>query len=244
MVDPGRNEAVEAGYRLRGGRVIEQALATKTIALVDMDAFKSRGFLGDSDILELDARIERVRQGMNDRNLAASETRSQTADQVSTLRVLKVDRRCLDHCVDRVFHKRPEILQYRQHSYRGSSVASTCEDVNARLTFARAHQAQLAPVGVTAVFLAKLEDEVRTLQETSGTHDAAIRQLPETTRAYCEVKGRLYYAIKDINSAGHALHADDLVAAAKYSLKELYRKRSKGEPASPTPPAPGPASPK
>lgn len=236
MSDPDRSTAVEVGYRYRGGRLIEQALATRGIALADMSAFKARGLLGDADIAKLDELVEKVRQGMSNRDLAADEARAQTAGQAGILRALKVDRRTLDHCVDRVFRRSPERLQYRRGGYRGSSMSSVCEDVSARLTFARAHQAQLAPVGISADFLAAMEARVRTLQESSGSQNAAIRQLPDSTRTYCESKGRLYEAIKDINSAGHALHADDLSAAAKYSLRELYAKRAKSEAVVPAPP--------
>ena len=41
--------------------------------------------------------------------------------------------------------------------------------------------------------------------------------------------GRRYLAIKDINSAGHALRVGDLEAAAKYNLKVLYPKGRKSK---------------
>ena len=86
-------------------------------------------------------------------------------------------------------------------------------------------------MGATAAFLAKVEAEVRALEQSSGAQDAAITQLPASTRAFCEAKGRLYLAIKDINSAGQALHAGDLEEGAKYNLKVLYprARKSKGE---------------
>jgi hypothetical protein len=102
-------------------------------------------------------------------------------------------------------------------------------DVNLNLAFAKEHQAQLAPVGLTAAFLAKVEAEVRAHERSSGAQDAAITQLPTAIRTFCEAKGRLYLAIKDINSAGHALHAGDLEAAAKYNLKVLYPKGRKSK---------------
>jgi hypothetical protein len=107
-------------------------------------------------------------------------------------------------------------------------VAATCNDVNVKLTFAKEHQAQLAPTGVSPEFLSKMEAQVRALEQTSGAQDAAVTQLPESTRAFCEAKGRLYNAIKDINSAGHALHAGDLLKAASYNLKVLYGKQGGG----------------
>jgi hypothetical protein len=69
--------------------------------------------------------------------------------------------------------------------------------------------------------------------------EAAIASLPDNRRSSCESKGRLHFAIKDINSAGQALHSGDLEAAAKCNLKVLYR-RGKGKAAT-DPPAPAPA---
>jgi hypothetical protein len=74
-------------------------------------------------------------------------------------------------------------------------------------------------VGVTAAFLAKVEAEVRALEQSSGAQEAAIAQLPASTRAFCEAKGRLYLAIKDINSAGQALHAGDLESSRALQLE-------------------------
>jgi hypothetical protein len=44
---------------------------------------------------------------------------------------------------------------------------------------------------VIAAFLAKVEAEVRALEKSSGAQDAALTQLPESTRAFCEAKGLL-----------------------------------------------------
>jgi hypothetical protein len=228
MADMERSTAVEVGYRLSGGPLIEQANATKTTALADMPALKAEELLGDQDLDNLDALIADVHKGLEDRTAAASEARAQTVGQATALRDLKVDRRRLGHCMERAFRGKPELAQYRQNSYRGVSVALTCNDVNIKLAFAKEHQTQLTRVGATAAFLAKVEAEVRALEKTSGVQDATLTQLPESTRAFCEAKGRLYNAIKDINSAGHALHAGDLQKAANYNLKELYKKRSGG----------------
>jgi hypothetical protein len=93
-------------------------------------------------------------------------------------------------------------------------------------------------VGAGGDFLAKFEAKVRALEASSGAQEAAIASLPDNRRSFCESKGRLYFAIKDINSAGQALHSGDLEAAAKYNLKVLYR-RGKGKAAT-DPPAPAP----
>lgn len=229
MPEMERSTAVEVGYHLPGGPLIEQANATKTLAADDMPELKSEGLLGDQDLIDLDNLISQVHQGLEDRAAAASEARAQTAGQAAALRDLKVDRRRLGHCVDRAFRSKPELAQYRQNNYRGVSVAATCNDVNLKLAFAKEHQEPLSRTGVTAAFLAKLEAGVRALEQSSGAQDTAVNQLPESTRAFCEAKGRLYNALKDINSAGHALHAGDLEKAALYNLKELYRRRGGGK---------------
>jgi hypothetical protein len=230
MTESERSAAVELGYRLSGGLLIEQANATRTIAVADMPAFKAEGILADTAIANLDALITQVHKGLEDRATAASEARAQTAGQAAAVRDLKVKRRRLDHSVDRVFRSEPAQALYRQHNYRGASVAAICNDMNIRLAFAKEHAAQLAPVGINAAFLSQLEADIRALEKTSGSQDAAISQLPESTRQFCEARGKLYAAIKDINHAGHALHAGDLEAAAKYNAKVLYPRRGKAKP--------------
>lgn len=234
-----RSTAVELGYHLPGGPLIEQAIATKAIAVVDMPRFKAEGILDETAITNLDALVAKVHEGLASRASATEEARAQTAGQATAVRDMKVKRRRLDRSVARVFRRKPELLeQYRVHSNRGLGLAGTCNDMNLKLTFAKDHAADLGPVGVTAVFLAQLEADIRALENATGNQDATITQLPGSNRDYCEAKGRLYDAIKDINYAGHALHADDLEAASKYNAKILYQRRTRGRatPASPTTP--------
>jgi hypothetical protein len=241
MDEPERSKAVTVGYHLSGALLIEQANATKTTALADMPAFKAEGMLGDEDITQLDALVEEVHQGLADRTVASVETRAQTTGQATAMHDLKVDRRRLDHSVDRAFRNKPEHAQYQQYKYQGSGVAATCNEMNVKLAFAKEHQAPLSRVGITQVFLAKVEAEVRALEQKSGAQDAAVAQLPASTRAYCEAKGRLYLALKDINSAGHALHCGDLQKSANYNLKVLYGRKLKAKAESPAP-SPAPAA--
>ena len=77
-------------------------------------------------------------------------------------------------------------------------------------------------MSVTAA-LSQLEADIRAIEQTSGSQDAAISQLPDSTHAYREAKSRLYALIKDISHA-----AGDLEAAAKDNAKRLYQRRSKG----------------
>jgi hypothetical protein len=210
-------------------RLSGRAGPDRLIAQADLVAFKAEGLLKEDDLAKVDGLITEVHKGLEDRTNASNEARAQTAGQAAALREVKIARRRLGHLVDRAFAGKPELAQYRQSSTRSSGIAATCTDVNTKLAFAKERQAQLSPFGVTAAFLAQLEANVRALEQTSGTQNAAIAQLPDSMRAFCETKGRLYLAIKDIISAGHALHAGNLEAAAKYNAKRLYAKSGKGK---------------
>lgn len=224
-----RKAAVEIGYRMPAGPLIEHALAIKAIAQADLPAFKAEGLLKEENLTKVDGEIGDVHKLMEDQTNANHEARMQTAGQAAVLRDVKIGRRKLGHLVERAYAGKPELAQYRQSSTRSSGIAATCTDVNEKLAFAKERQTQLAPFGVTAAFLAQLEANVRALEQASGTQNAAIAQLPDSMRAFCEAKGRLYLSIKDIISAGHALHAANLEAAAKYNAKRLYAKTGKGK---------------
>jgi hypothetical protein len=212
---------------LPGGALIEHALAIKAVAQADLPALKAESLLKEEDLAQVDPLVAEVHKGLEDRTASTIEARAHTNNQAGALHTLKSDRRRLGHCVDRAFRGAPELAVYRQGSYYGSSVAATCTDVRRKLAFAKEHPEPLARVGVTPAFIAKLESEVQALEQLSGTQDAALAQLPESTRAYCEAKGRLYTLTKDIISAGQALHAADPEAAAKYNSKLLYRRTGK-----------------
>jgi hypothetical protein len=136
--------------------------------------------------------------------------------------------------VVRAFRHRPELAQFRQGTYDGSSVAAFCTDLNRKLAFAKEHEPELAAVGAGKEFQAKLETKLRALETDSGAQEAAIASLPESNRAFCEAKGRLYYLLKDFINAARALHNTEPESAARYNLKVLYRRgggKAKPEPA-------------
>ena len=85
MAEMDRSTAVEVGYRLSGGLLIEQANATKNIALADLAALKAEGLLGDQDIAGVDLLIGEVHEGLEDQAGAASEARAQTVGQANAL---------------------------------------------------------------------------------------------------------------------------------------------------------------
>jgi hypothetical protein len=212
---------------LPGGPLVEHALAIKGLAQADMPAFKAEGLLQEEDLVPVDPLVAEVTKGLENQATRNIEARAHTDNQAQALHDLKDDRRRLGHCVDRAFRGAPELAVYRQGSYYGSSIAATCSDVHRKLAFAKEHPEPLSRVGVTAAFIAKLESEVAALEKLSGAQDTALAQLPDSTRAYYEAKGRLYNLTKDIISAGRALHSHDPEAAAKYNSKLLYRKTGK-----------------
>jgi hypothetical protein len=81
--------------------------------------------------------------------------------------------------------------------------------------------------------IAKLEAKLRALE--ADAQEAAIARLPDSNRAFCEAKGRLYFIIKDIINAARALHAAEPELATKYNLKALYQRGTKKEMEAPAP---------
>jgi hypothetical protein len=131
--------------------------------------------------------------------------------------------------VVRTFRHSPELANFRRDTYRGTTIANFCTDLNRKLAFAKEHEAALALVGAGKDFQAALETKLRALESDSGAQEAAIASLPDNNRAFCEAKGRLYFLIKDIINAARALHNKEPEAAAKYNLKVLYRRGVKGK---------------
>jgi len=160
----------------------------------------------------------------------AADAHLQTVGQIAAIHDIKADRRRLTNAIERGFRTKPELVEFRQGTYHGTNIPALCTDLNRKLAFAKDHAAALAPVGANQDFIAKLETKVRALEAAGGAQDAALASLPDNRRAFCEAKGRLYFAIKDINNAGHSLHSGDLERAAKYNLKALYG-RGKRKPA-------------
>jgi hypothetical protein len=68
----------------------------------------------------------------------------------------------------------------------------------------------------------------------AAQENARLDRLPKAVADFYEAKGRLYFALKMINDAGRAFHADAVPEAAKFNLAILYRRPH-------TPPADGEA---
>jgi len=237
MSEVDKTVAATVGYRLRGGALVEQAGQIKTLATAELDRLKQEQLLDDADIAELDAAVAKVLAGLHDRAVATGEAHLQTAEQATAMHDLKADRRRLTECVVRSFRHRPELRDYQGGTYHGTTIAAFCTDLNRKLAFAKKYEADLAPVGAGKNILDKIETKLRAFEADTGAQEAGIASLPDSNRAFCEAKGRLYFLIKDIINAARALHAAEPELAAKYNLKVLYRrgnKREKAEVAAPT----------
>jgi hypothetical protein len=224
MAEIEKSVAAAVGYRLRGGYLVEQGTEIKALALAEIERFKQENLLSEVEIANLDQAIAVVIKGLHERTIASGEAHLQTAEQATAMHDLKADRKRLIECVIRAFRHRPELIQFRQGTYQGSTVSGFCTDLNRKLAFAKEHESELAPVGAGKDFQAQLETKLRALEAGSGAQEAAIASLPDSTRAFCEAKGRLYFFIKDIINAARALHNKEPEAAAKYNLKILYRR--------------------
>ena len=212
------------GNRLHGGSLIEQAMATRTTVLADLDQLKARKLLGDEDIASLDAQIAEAHRVLEARTLAASEARVQTHAKTTALQDLKADRTTLWNCFKSVFWNTPELNEFQRDTYQGKSTAKFCADLSRKLTFAKKHVEVLKTVGADQTFLTSMETKLRALEASAGSQEAVINALPESTEQWNICKGRLYLALKRINNAGRALYAKDPISAAKYTLTILHRR--------------------
>lgn len=232
--------AASYGYRLRGGPLVEQAEALKVLTMADMPRFKQEKLLDETVFVDMDEAIAAVLKGLQGRSAASAEAHLQTAEQVVAMHDLKADRRRLIECVVRAFRYQPELALFNQGTYHGTTVSAFCTDLNRKLGFAREHEAALAAVGAGKEFQDQVAAKLRALEADSGAQEAAMVSLPDSNRAFCEAKGRLYFLLKDIINAARALHNRDPESAAKYTLKILYRRgssKAKPEPVPATTPA-------
>lgn len=241
-----RATAIKVGYHLRGSHVVEQAHATRELGQSELQRFVAEELLTQADFDGFTPFLDQVEAGLRDKTVAASEAHAHTAAQNLGAREVKVARRRLDRAVSRGFRHSPVRAEYRKDTHHGHSVPLLVADMRRKLALAEAHADALAKKGASRRFLDDTKAKVDALEQRDAQQETALANLPDKTRAFCEAKGRLYFAIKDINDAGHALHAADPEQAGKYNLKILYRHGARraeegGEPA--PPPAPGPATP-
>ena len=224
------------GNRLHGGSLIEQAMATRTTVMADLDQLKARKLLGDEDIANLNALIAEAHRVLEARTLATSEARVQTHTKTTALRDLKADRTALLKCFQSAFWDTPELSEFQRNTYQGKSTAKFCADLSRKLTFAKKHVEVLKTVGADLEFLTGMETKLRALEASAGSQEAILNALPEGTEQWNICKGKLYLALKRINNSGRALYSKDPVSAAKYTLTILRRRdKTKNTPTTETP---------
>jgi hypothetical protein len=182
MVEIDRATAIQVGYHLNGGTLIEQANTTRALAIAELTRLKEEKLLDDADIARVDVLIADVIKGLHDRTLATNEAHLQTSEQSIAIHDIKSDRRRLILAVERAFATRLELAQFRQGTYHGTNVPALCTDMNRKLAFAKDHEPALAAVGAGKDFQAKLEAKVRALETRSGAQEAAIASLPDNRR--------------------------------------------------------------
>jgi hypothetical protein len=175
----------------------------------------------------VDAAVADVLKGLQDRSTADGEAHLQTAGQATSLHDLKADRRRLIECVVRAFRHRPELAQFRQGTYQGSTISAFCTDLNRKLAFAKEHEAELAPVGAGKDFQTKLETKLRALEADSGAQEAAIACLPSAQTQFSTVRPRMSPASRAASSVTRMAPSSTAVAAIRRSMSAFIRPRAR-----------------
>jgi len=223
MTSNAKNLNERTGQRLHGGILIDQAMAIRSIAMVDLPQLKAEGLVSDADITNLDALVKDIHAQLEERTRAKTSANLHSTHRADMVDALKAGRRRLNYCMESIFRGKPELDEYRQDAYFGQNIGRLCADVSRRLAFAKQFVDLLEPIGAGKAFQEKLETTVQTLENYSGQWEAAFAALPECTRKYNESKGRLYHLLRRISRAGQSLHAKDPLAANKYALAIISR---------------------
>jgi len=221
-----RDEVIAAGARHPGENLIEQGGYTSGIAASEGPALA--GLLPAGYLNDVKSVIEQVREKLKDREFGGQEAKFATRDQNAAMRrakqwMRKAVRRA--RRAEQMGKKVPDILLVMPNEKRITDVAKRMDQA------VNEFEKNLAafPGGDNAAVLAEGKSIAKMFLEADATQEIKrLKELPEKVRDYYYLKGLLYTGLKVINEAGHELHLDDPVAAAKYSMKILYRGANHG----------------
>lgn len=223
---------VKIGFRLRSENLSEQTHTTRALVEGDKDALLKKKYLKPSDLADADRWLAAVDTALKDGTSAELEKLSKTATQNDLLSAIKDDRRELGE-ISRIVLRDSEVLtSFIQLRPRADTVKGVGEEMKAKLRIVADHAALFADRGIDADWIKTVSARTDLMLKTDGEQEAMIQGLPVKFRDFCEKKGLLHGKLKDLNSAGRALHKSDVEAASRYNLKILYRrgaKRAKAE---------------
>ncbi len=206
---------------------MEQAGTTIKLAEADHAALLAEELIEPDELAAATAALEAVKAGLTDRGIKESEARSHTELQDDLVRKLKVLRRKLSSAMRRAARGTAALKAYEKGTARGAGVADLMKDILAKLGAAAPLVG--AKKGPKPSLIEAVKKAAADLEAANSAQEAAIKKLPADFRGFCEKKGKLYEAIKDLNDAGQGLYADDLLKAAQYNMKLLYRSEGKGK---------------
>lgn len=219
-----KEDYIRAGLRSPGRNLVDQANATIKLAADDLKALKGEELLDDKELKDARDLVAAVDAGLKDRTVAEAEARTFTGAQDDLLRKMKVLRRKLRSAGARALRGSTDLDEFNQRTARGSSIPRLKEEVKAKLAIVARNAEAFKSKGAGPRFVALVEKTLADLETADAAQEASLSSLPPATREFSEKKGRLYYAVKDLNDAGRSLYADDVEKAARYNLRILYRR--------------------
>lgn len=223
-----KEDYVRAGYRLPARHLVDQANATLKLVANDLEALKSEELLDDGEVKAAEGLVSVVDAGGKDRTLAEAEAKAGTGVQDDLVRTLKIQRRRLVKVGPRALRGTTDLDKFTAGTSRGSSIPKLKEDVKEKLALVEKNAEAFKKKGASVKFVTQVKKTLADLEAADAAQETALKSLPVKTRDFCESKGKLYFAVKDLNAAGQALYADDAKKAAQYSMEVLYR-RGKGK---------------
>jgi hypothetical protein len=220
-----KEELIELGSRNRATHLIEQYGYTMGVA--KLDGAELAALLPAWFPDEAHACADELRESMKNKLFAAEEAKGSTQLQNDLMRRAKVWKRAVVNraaCAEIMGKKIPDMLTRME---KGWGVQGTAVQIEGMVKMLETHSAALHGPGVKKMIvsgtaLAKALRDVDALQDV-----ARLKTASQAVRDFYYRKGLLFTAVKAINLAGRELHADDPVAAAKYSLSILYRNSRK-----------------
>jgi hypothetical protein len=216
----------EAGGRLRAKNLIEQA--GYTLGLAALDGTPLEDLLDDGYLPASRTVLGALEVALKDRAVSDQESKDAGGFEKDAVARSKTWRRKLAsraRRASRLGRKMPEALVTIGRV--GSGTAALQKQI-LEMTELASKVATLLPGKGVEALIAEGTALAASLGEANAAQSVAHgKALPEAVASFYQEKGRLYYALKAINDAGHELHAADPAAAAKYNLSILHRKAAK-----------------
>jgi hypothetical protein len=235
------SELVKIGERLRGAYLVLQGGYTLGIAQSEGPALAA---LLPANCLDDVARVcTEVDKARQDKTIAAVESKQATNNQQAMVRELKVWRRQAAKCIELCQLAGADLPDGIIQGVHAHTVPALLEATSKTLGLLDQNKAALDAVGPNTQTLIDQGHELyqALLQADSTQEQTRAKDLPAAVIAYYAKKGELYVGLKMINAAGHQLHAQDPMVAARFNLTILNRRHNQGAAApAPTPPAKAP----